>query len=133
MTQTAAQGKATIDQQRAKHAWNAAQQLRLGSDEADDYAREAKKLPVRMITSGLGHALAFLNAKKAKKRGLEGLIKDLDDWASRRLRVQQSLLEAIMQGDSDFLRRATDEMLAYLAWLNRFTEGRGLPKKGEQD
>ena len=33
-----------------------------------------------------------------------------------------SLMESIIHGDSEFMRRATDEALAYLQWLNRFAE-----------
>ncbi|HOP77041.1 MAG TPA: type III-B CRISPR module-associated protein Cmr5 [Thermogutta sp.] len=127
----------TIDQQRARHAWRAVESLPVDSEEADDYAREAKKLPVRIITSGLGQALAFVNAKKAKKQGLAKLEEHLTDWAKQRLEVafpdNKTLLDVIVHNDSDFLRRATEEMLAYLVWLNRFTEAKGLPKKGEQD
>ncbi len=39
------------------------------------------------------------------------------------------LLESIIKGDSEFLRRATDEVIAYLQWLNRFAEANGLPSK----
>ena len=38
----------------------------------------------------------------------------------------RDLLEQIVNGDSNFLRRATDETLAYLQWLNRFAEAEGL-------
>ena len=54
MTQTTSQSKPTIEQQRAKHAWQAVERLKVGSQAADAYAREAKKLPVRIMTSGLG-------------------------------------------------------------------------------
>ena len=37
-----------------------------------------------------------------------------------------ALLLAIIYGNSDFLRRATDEVLAYLLWLNRFAEAENL-------
>lgn len=136
MTQTTTQPRPTLDQQRAKHAWDAVERLEIGSDEADDYAREAKKLPVRIITSGLGQALAFITAKAEKKPGLKQLQKDLTDWAKRRLedaKPYQSLLDAVKDTDSDFLRRATDEVLAYVGWLNRFTEAKGLPQKKGND
>ena len=41
------------------------------------------------------------------------------------------LLERIVKGNSDFLRRATDEVLAYLVWLKRFAEAEGLTDEGE--
>ena len=45
--------------------------------------------------------------------------------------TEQLIKEAIIHGDSDFLRRATDEALAYLAWLNRFAEAEGLTEAAE--
>jgi CRISPR-associated protein Cmr5 len=136
MTQATGRTWPTLDQQRAHHAWDAVERLKVGSDEADDYAREAKKLPVRIITAGLGQALSFIHAKKDKKKGLVDLHKDLTDWARRRLPAvakHPSLLEAVIHSDSEFLRRATDEVIAYLGWLNRFTEAKGLPKKMESE
>lgn len=136
MSQAKTPATPTLDQKRAKHAWEAVECLRVGSDEADDYAREAKKLPVRIMTAGLGQALAFLRAKHQKKKGLTKLEADLTDWAKQRLETARqygTLLEAVLGSDSEFLRRATDEMLAYVGWINRFTEAKGLPKKPEKD
>ena len=92
----------TFSQRRAKHAWGVveAQCVRSGFDEFGD---QAKKLPMRILTSGLGQSLAFLRAK-----GKPGKPRDL--------------LERITQGDSDFQRLATSECLAYLEWLVRFAD-----------
>ncbi len=133
---TSPQERRTIDQQRAEAAWRAVERLKVGSDEADNYAREAKKMPVRIITAGLGQALAFIQAKHAKKNGLENLSRDISDWAKKRLGTEMpddNLLQAIIKADSQFLRRATNEVLAYLGWLNRFLEAKGLPRKQEAE
>lgn len=123
----------TLDQRRAAHAWEAIQQVKRNpkKPEREEYAGEAKKLPIRIMTSGLGQALAFLLAKaKDKKPNLRQLHEDLTDWALRQrgLRGQSSdsLIRSVIQGDSDFLRQATDEVLAYLQWLNRFAEAEGV-------
>lgn len=132
MSATTKPPEPTLDQRRAAHAWAAVERLRVGTNEADDYAREAKKLPVRIIGAGLGQALAFIAAKADKKSGLKALHDDLTSWARQRLSEltsHETLLEAVVKENSEFLRRATDEMLAYLGWLNRFTEGKGLPRK----
>jgi len=119
----------TLDQRRAKHAWEAVQKQK-GKKSANDYAGEAKKLPIRIMAASLGQALAFIAAKAKKKPGLTNLLADLTDWviATRPLPSQsgKSLLEAVVRGNSGFLRRATDETLAYLQWLNRFAEAEGL-------
>ncbi len=123
----------TLQQRRAAHAWQAVEQLAEGSAEAqNEVAREARRLPARIIACGLGPALAFLYAKAAdRKPHLGTLLNTLSDWVLQKRPISgkaSTLLESIIHGDSTFLRRATDETLAYLEWLNRFLEGKGLPK-----
>ena len=129
----------TLDQRRALHAWNAilsfnkaepGQKHKYDSD-AKEYASEAKKLPMRIKAAGLGQALCFILAKaKDKKPNLKRIHEHLTDWIITQrpmhASVPTSLMESIMQGDADFLRRATDEALTYLQWLNRFAEAEGL-------
>ena len=121
----------TLDQRRANHAWQAVQRAekRDGAhkpQEPKKFGGQAKKLPVRIMASGLGQALAFLQAKDYAP----GLVAELSEWIATRVPPKASeprdLLERVIQGESDFLRRATDEVLAYLQWLNRFAEARGL-------
>ena len=66
MTQTT-ETLRTLDQRRADHAWNCIRQIAGQEKDAKEYAGEAKKLPVRVMASGLGQALAFIRSK-AKKR-----------------------------------------------------------------
>ena len=79
----------------------------------------------------MGQALAFLKAKDYAP----GLLAELSCWINTRIPPRNGepndLLERIVQGNSDFLRRATDEVLAYLLWLNRFAEAEGLTE-GEE-
>lgn len=117
----------TLDQRRAAHAWEAVQRAtKLGADDAKKYGGQAKKLPIRILTAGLGPALAFLKAKQYAPT----LVNDLSAWLNERIPPKagepRDLLERIVKGDSGFLRRATDETLAYLDWLNRFAEAEGL-------
>ena len=116
----------TLDQRRARHAWEAVQSI-AATKSKGDYIGEAKKLPARIMAAGLGPALAFIKAKAAKtKPALEQLHEDLTDWVIKQRPMAapapKSLLESIVKGDTNFLRRATDETLAYLQWLNRFAE-----------
>lgn len=127
----------TLDQRRAKHAWEAVQQAKsLGGSHPKDYGGEAKKLPMRIMAAGLGHALAFIVAKTKNKPGLERLHKDLTEWVitERGLKsgLNASLIESIVHGDAGFLRLATAETLAYLQWLNRFAEAEALTEDAEQ-
>ena len=128
------EARPTLDQQRAQHAWKAVEKARERHDAAD-YAREARRLPVRIRTSGLGQALAFLGAKAKAGKG-DGdarsvLLADLDSWLLKERKMgasvregagPQTLIENIINGDGRLLRRATEEALSYLQWLTRFAE-----------
>jgi len=131
MSATVEKPRPTLDQQRAAHAWAAVCEAKQQAGEHKNqspkkFGGQAKKLPVRIMASGLGQALAFLKAKNYAP----GLVAVLTHWTAKRLppRPDESrdLLDRIIHGDSEFLRRATDEVLAYLVWLNRFAEAEGL-------
>jgi CRISPR-associated protein Cmr5 len=143
MTSTTETCPQTLDQRRARHAWEAVREIlrkypgesrdgkQVPHKKAKQYGSHAKKLPVRTVTSGLGQALAFLRAKDYAPE----LLEDLGDWVlfkrkgseSRQPRPDdKALLNAIVTGNSDDLRRYTDEALAYLQWLTRFAEAEGL-------
>jgi len=127
----------TLDQRRASHAWDVVQRAKSkqGHHQNQDpkkFGGQAKKLPTRIMAAGLGQALAFLKAKGYAP----GLLAELNDWVTARIPPAQGdpqdLLERIVKGDSNFLCRATDEVLAYLVWLNRFSEAEGLTDGEEQ-
>ena len=128
--------KKTIDQRRAEHAWNKIEALGKGSG-AKDYAREAKKLPMRIMAAGLGQAMAFILAKAGDKKSLKQLHADISEWALKKRGLpgkhQNSILKSVIEGDTEFLRRATDEIMAYLQWLNRFAEAKGLTDDGSDE
>ncbi|HWP39770.1 MAG TPA: type III-B CRISPR module-associated protein Cmr5 [Tepidisphaeraceae bacterium] len=136
MTQTSGQIRQTLDQRRATHAWDVVQRAKNKrnphqNQDPKKFGGQAKKLPTRIMAAGLGQALAFLKAKGYAP----GLLAELNDWIAQRMPPapggSRDLLERIVRGDSDFLRRATDEVLAYLVWLNRFAEAEGLTE-GEE-
>jgi CRISPR-associated protein Cmr5 len=127
----------TLDQRRAEHAWATVAKV-LGRDKAiqKKFGGQAKKMPARVATSGLGQALAFLKAKGYSPL----LLERLGDWVldkrsapgSRQQEpADDELLKRIVHSDSDFLRRATDEVLAYMLWVNRFAEANGLTDEEE--
>lgn len=139
----------TLDQRRARHAWNAVARIKIRDVEkkkekrrtsdlqgdrpsfGSSYARESKRLPVRILTAGLGHALAFLNAKASKAEASTDLLRDVADWtldkrdnlnSTDEQPAADALIEEIVRRDAAFLQIATDEVLAYLQWLGRFAE-----------
>lgn len=126
----------TLDQRRARHAWEAVQVMKADPG-AKDFAREAKKLPTRIMAAGLGQALAFLNskAKGQEKTSYGRLLSTVADWVlDKRYNPTSSapspkpdaLIKEIIERDSSFLRRSTAETLAYLEWLTRFADAEGL-------
>jgi len=131
MTNATKAERKTLDQRRAEHAWQAVQAAKNNKDvDFEKFHGQAKKLPVRIIASGLGQALAFLKAKNYAPK----LLIELGDWVlDKRLNpdshkekpLDTALLEAVIKGDAEFLRWATDEVLAYLQWLNRFADAEG--------
>lgn len=108
----------TLSQQRAKHAWTKVEEQRVRPG-FDEFAEQTKKLPIRILTSGLGQTLAFLKAKRKTPEVLEALT----DWMQQyHPGNPRDLLERIVQGNSDFQRLATAETLAYIEWLVRFAD-----------
>ncbi len=127
MAQTESATLQTLEQRRARHAWEAVQRAKRGEgshkgQDPAEFRRQAKRLPTRIVTAGLGHAVAFLNAKN----DAPGLVTELSGWINQRLPLHpkepQELCQRIVFGDAQFLRRVTDEAVAYLQWLVRFAE-----------
>lgn len=123
----------TWEQQRAASAWSVITDVRqrLPADQQKLFGTQTKKLPVRILTSGLGPALAFLRAK-GKTPDLESALNQWINqckWAQRAVNTSTpgaSLMLRIIESDAEFLRLATDECMAYLQWLVRFAEAEGL-------
>ncbi len=125
----------TLDQRRATHAWQCVEKIDKSSDSIKkEFGIQVKKLPTRIMTAGLGQALAFLEAKKVGKNGDKpgyvALIDTLSDWLQimRPGKAEECLLQRVIQGDANFQRYATSECLAYLLWLVRFADAKGLTK-----
>ncbi|MGA7496519.1 MAG: type III-B CRISPR module-associated protein Cmr5 [Isosphaeraceae bacterium] len=125
----------TLDQRRAAHAWKVIQDVKVAEPSArKEFKIQTKKLPVRIVTSGLGQSLAFLEAKGYARHLREAL----DDWVklpggNRTARADDRLLMRIVQGSSDDLRFATAECLAYLVWLVRFADAEFRDIKEQED
>ena len=144
MTATTEAAKPTLEQRRAKHAWDAVQRVvqakhdakneedkTKAENNAKQFGGQAKRLPMQIIAAGLGQALTFLLAKKYAPE----LLVAIGDWvldkrtnpeSQQKPPAQDALIIAIIKGNSDLLRRATDETLAYLRWVVRFADAQGL-------
>lgn len=121
----------TLEQKRAKSAWDEIQKIK-GELFESEYASWAKKLPVLVLTNGLGQALAFLKSKSngnsntatAQRKLLEALNRWLLNPSTFKWEDNSSdVLQRIVESSSDTYRLATMEALAFLNWLRRFAEG----------
>lgn len=118
----------TLDQQRAKQAWDNIQSV---ANRPDDFKKKygslARKVPMLVLTNGLGQTLAFLRAKGKDDSSDEHnvLFRHLSAWTMSQVAPNagnQNLLEWVLNNDSVAYRHATTEALAYLTWLKRFAE-----------
>lgn len=133
------QSEPTLDQKRAKHAYDSLENFlntptpgRKHDQDKKKYGVHVRKLPVRIIASGLGQSLAFLHAKDYCPQ----LLITLADWVlfKRNKTPKQpgkaldanELILAILNGTSEDLQLYTAEVLAYLRWLTRFAEAKDL-------
>ena len=132
-------GIKSLDQRRASHAWDQLQAFltKTAGTNADNqkarakYGVHARKLPMRIMASGLGQSLAFLLAKNY----CPDLLLALGDWVlskrddpPKKLAVLEpkTLLHELIGRDSEFAQMATAEVLAYLRWMTRFVEAEKL-------
>jgi len=123
----------TLEQERAKHAWECVQ----GTKEkpfASDYRSIALKAPSLILTNGLGQTLAFLKAKGKgePENEHEVLYQHLEGWLQKQLGINSNFLSWLVNtATSQQYRLATMEALALLQWLKRFAEAE-LPKGREE-
>ncbi len=120
----------TLEQQRAQRAWECVEKVtKQSQDFKKKYGSLARKVPMLVLTNGLGQTLAFLKAKGKNKSDDEHtvLFRHLSDWvlgqvASTTTSSNEDLLQWVLHNDSAAYRRATMEALAFLTWLKRFAE-----------
>jgi len=128
----------TLEQQRAEWAWKCVQEVTSESQEfKKKYGSLARKVPMLVLTNGLGQTLAFLLSKAKRhqpeeKRSAEAKVHDLlfvhlskwvlDQVAPGMSSGNDDLLQWVLRNDSAAYRRATTEALAFLNWLKRFAE-----------
>jgi len=95
-----------------------------------EYRSYVRKLPTMILTNGLGQALAFVVSKKEEGNAYELIYNQLTGYMKSKCVTRismdpskEDLLEWIISCDSQTYRYITQEILAFLNWLKRFTEG----------
>ena len=135
-----------LEQKRARWAWDCIQEVTNKPQEfKKKYSSLARKVPMLVLTNGLGQTLAFLLSKAKRhepenKRSVEAKAHDLlfthlSNWVLEQVAPgtgtgNQDLLQWVLANDSVAYRRATKEALAFLNWLKRFAEAE-LPTEEE--
>ncbi|BBM69949.1 type III-B CRISPR module-associated protein Cmr5 [Rhodothermus marinus] len=126
----------TLEQKRAERAWTCVQEVLSQAQNLEDpesfkkkYNSLARKVPMLVLTNGLGQTLAFLKAKGKNDPANEHtvLFRHLSNWVVSQVAPSPTasngdLLQWVLENDSVAYRRATTEALAFLTWLKRFAE-----------
>lgn len=123
----------TLQQKRAAHAHEKVSKIR--SDDKE-YSSLVRGLPAMIQRDGLGQSLAFLLAKDKNKSDTphRRAYDHISDWLKERFNIdaKQDLLAWLLKQPSDRYRQVTNEAQAYLVWIKRFAEARGLAKEEDQ-
>jgi len=121
--------KESLDQQRARFAWEKVQR------QDSEYTKLAKGAPALIMQSGLMPVLAFLNEKARKEKEKKEkphteLLEHLCAWLNKRFRKGEKfedVMNALVgdnagdaSGHAQFYRLATEETLAILRWIRQF-------------
>ncbi|HAZ60876.1 MAG TPA: type III-B CRISPR module-associated protein Cmr5 [Gammaproteobacteria bacterium] len=114
---------ATLEQERAQHAWSKAKDGIRQHDK--DYVNDAKGLPALIMNSGLMQVMAFLHAKGGRH---EYLAEHLRDWLAIQCGTPRDF-EPFMQTlltseDGRKLQFITAEAFAWLKWLRQMAAAR---------
>jgi CRISPR-associated protein Cmr5 len=133
MANTKQAARQTMEQQRAKQAWDAVEAVMRESNQAgrkfhNEYGTVVRGLPAMIQVNGLASTTAFLQAKAKSgndgKREYSILYEHISSRLKSFLHDEHDLMQIIMDGSSDQYRRATAEAIAYGNWLKRFVEAR---------
>jgi CRISPR-associated protein Cmr5 len=133
MTNIKQSARQTMEQQRAKQAWDAVEAVKNESNQArrqfhNEYGTIVRGLPAMIQVNGLASTTAFLQAKAKsgnnEKREYSILYEQISARLKHFLHDNRNLMEIIMTGSSDQYRQATAETIAYANWLKRFVEAR---------
>lgn len=114
----------SLEQERAKAAWNEVKKAKQGADYQKKYKSLARSAPANIQQNGLGQTLAFWRAKPKEEHQL-ALYNAVSAWVKGQIKWtgNEHLLDWIVnQARTDEYRRATSEAMAFLGWIKRFAE-----------
>jgi CRISPR-associated protein Cmr5 len=116
----------TIEQGRAKYAFECAQTgAKLGEDAAK-YKSYVKRTPMLIKNNGLCGAFAFIYQKKSEK-AYELIYEQTFRWLSEyrdyiKKGEKNTLMKQLVEMDSENYRKINGEVMALFNWLRRFVD-----------
>lgn len=119
-----------LEKGRAKFAYECVKKAKekLG-EKAKEYKSYSKKIPMMILTNGLGQTLAFVKAKSKNGNEYELIYNQMLEYlkSDSNIRItmpnDKDLVEWVISCSSNEYRYITQELLAFLNWLKRFAEG----------
>ena len=112
-----------LEQRRARHAWQKAQEG--VKAHGSDYVNTAKALPALIMNSGLMQVMAFCHDKGGRH---EKVAEHLRDWLHITCDTPQKFvpfMEEMMQADAAKFQRINAEAFAWLKWLRQMAAALG--------
>jgi CRISPR-associated protein Cmr5 len=140
--------KESLDQQRARFAWEKVTGWVKDHPDRDDYAKLAKGAPALIMQSGLMPVFAFYRDKgkekeKKAKTPHDWLLKHLCEWLHTQFKDRikdaefATVMTALMGNSADnaaeharFYQQATAETMALLRWIRQFAAAMCVGKGG---
>ncbi|WP_372053176.1 type III-B CRISPR module-associated protein Cmr5 (plasmid) [Tistrella mobilis] len=117
----------SLDMLRAKHAYAAVKTVT--GAQLVDYKRAARQMPARVLTNGIGQALAMLMRDGSSDAESQRLCDHLTAWLTDGttphpfpLAANKKLIEQLIAGNQELFVWMQRETLAYLGWLKTFAE-----------
>jgi CRISPR-associated protein Cmr5 len=90
------------------------------TDAKKDYQSYVKKIPMRILTNGLGATFAFVYSKKKDGNAYDLIFKQTAQWLQQN---ENDFMKWIISRESPEYRAVTNEVLALFNWLKRFADG----------
>ncbi len=91
------------------------------SKKQKEYKAYIKKIPMMILTNGLGATFAFVYSKKKNGNAYELIYNQTKEWFEVPQNVE--LVKWIIDQESPEYRAVTNEVLALFNWLKRFADG----------
>lgn len=96
----------------------------------NDYRSYCRKIPMMILRNGLGQTLVFVKAKAQNSKAYNLLYDQMDRYLRSGLTTgafiptdREDLIEWAVSCNSADYRYITQELLSFLNWIKRFTEG----------